>query len=306
MPAYNSAKYIGAAVKSILNQSFKEFEFLIIDDGSTDNTEEIVCGFGDSRINYQKIKHKGTSGALNFGIRKASYEWIARLDADDVNVPGRLQTQVSFLDQNPDCDVVSSWSIYFRGDRILYFLQDPVEHSAIYKFLDLHNPVNQSAVIYRKRIFSHGKFDESCMYNEDFEFFRRIRDKVRFHNIPEYLAFIRIHDSSKSNLQDNKNIYDFVFPEAMQNLMNTKSKRELYYWTTIIAWINFFYGDKKESRKFLLKSSSLKNFLAYMFTFLPEKYFHALVNARPRLRLESFFKEKRKYREQLIRLLTNS
>ena len=304
MPAFNCSRYIGFAVKSILNQTYKEFEFLIIDDGSTDNTEEVVSNFKDSRINFIKIKHKGISGALNYGMKKASYEWIARIDADDLNIPERLQTQIEFLEKNPDYDVVSSWSVYFRGNnKILFFLQQPVEHGKIYKFLNLHNPINHSAVIYKKKIIARAKYDESCISNEDFELFHRLRDKVKFHNIPEYLAFIRVRDDSKSRSKDNKYIYNFIFPEAVQNLLNAKGKRELYYWTTVIARLNFFYGDRKESRTYLLRSSSGKNFIAYLSTFLPEKYFNKLIDARPRFRIESFFKDKRKYQMQLNELL---
>src|SRR2546425_317811 len=87
MPAYNSSLYIDSAVKSILNQTFKEFEFLIIDDGSADNSEEEISKYKDSRINYTKLKHRGISVALNYGIKKASCDWIARIDADDLNTP---------------------------------------------------------------------------------------------------------------------------------------------------------------------------------------------------------------------------
>jgi len=303
MPAYNSSRYIGCAIKSILNQTFKEFELLIVDDGSTDNTEEVIDKFKDSRTNYIKIKHKGISGALNFGVKKASYEWIARIDADDLNVPERIETQINFLKKNPDYDIVSSWSVYFRGNKILFFLQQPVEHSRIYEFLNLHNPINHSSVIYKKRIIAKAKYNENCTLNEDFELFHRLKDKVKFYNIPEYLAYIRVHKDSKSKSQYSKNVYDFTFREAVQNLMNSKSKRELYYWTTIIARLNFFYGDRRESRKYLLNSSSTKNFIAYLSTFLPEKYFNKLIDAHPRFRLQSFFKDKKKYKLQLNELL---
>lgn len=73
------------AITSILNQTYKDFEFLIIDDGSTDNTESIVKSFNDNRINYQRIEHIGIGAASNYGLKQAKYDWIARMDADDIS-----------------------------------------------------------------------------------------------------------------------------------------------------------------------------------------------------------------------------
>src|SRR5438132_11921709 len=114
MPAYNCGKYIAQSINSILNQTYKDFEFIIIDDGSTDNTEEIVLSFKDPRIIYRKTVNKGTSAALNLGLSLALNEWVARIDADDLNVPSRLEKQVKFLNENPGYDIVSSWSVYFK------------------------------------------------------------------------------------------------------------------------------------------------------------------------------------------------
>src|SRR5215207_4826322 len=149
MPAYNCGKYIHNSIKSILSQTYQDFEFIIIDDGSTDDTEEIIMRFKDSRIAYHKTENKGTSAALNYGLKLCTSEWVARIDADDLNTPARLESQVNFLEENPEYDVVSSWSVYFKDtDKILFLLKPPVEHSDIYDFLDLHNPINQSGVIY--------------------------------------------------------------------------------------------------------------------------------------------------------------
>src|SRR5688572_23962176 len=114
MPAYDCGKLIAQSIKSILNQIYNELDFIIIEDGSTDNTEEIVNGFKDSRIIYKKTENKGTSAALNYGLKFCTGEWVARIDADDLNIPGRLETQVNFIETNPQYDIISSWSVYFK------------------------------------------------------------------------------------------------------------------------------------------------------------------------------------------------
>ena len=91
---YNCAPYIAQAVQSILNQTFQYFEFLIVDDGSTDNTEDIVKSFSDKRIRYIKRNHFGRAAGLNFGLKNSSNEIIALMDADDISHPQRLELQL--------------------------------------------------------------------------------------------------------------------------------------------------------------------------------------------------------------------
>lgn len=304
MPAYNSGKYIVHSIKSILNQTYKEFEFIIINDGSTDNTEEIINTFKDSRIVYKKTENRGTSAAINSGLELASYEWIARIDSDDLNTRDRLEKQIEFLNHNPEYDIISCWSAYFETNKIIFLLQEPTEHNNIYRKLSLHNPLNQSGIMYKKDLIIKERYNEKILYNEDFELFHRIKDKAKFYNIPEFLVYTRIRNESKSNLQNNKNIYNFIIKDANHNLMNSTSKGQHFYWTNIIAWINFFYGDRKESRSYFLHSPKIKNILSYFCSFLPEKSFYKFINWRPKYRLQALLKNKSKYNKELSNLLT--
>lgn len=126
MPVYNGEKYLKECIDSVLNQTFTDFEFIIIDDGSTDNTESIIKSYTDDRIVYVKKKHDGISEALNLGIRKSVGLYIARMDADDMMYPNRLEVQLSFLEQHPEYDAVQcgmEWGNgkaekeYFQWDR---------------------------------------------------------------------------------------------------------------------------------------------------------------------------------------------
>lgn len=304
MPAYNCGKYLGHSIKSILNQTYKDFEFIIIDDGSTDNTEEIVKGFKDTRIIYKKTKNKGTAAALNYGLKLCKYEWVARIDADDLNVPARLETQVKFFEENPEYDVISSWSVYFKDTgKILFLLKPPVEHLDIYDLLDLHNPVNQSGVIFRKDKIINDGFDENYKFNEDFELFHRLRDKVKFYNIPQYLVYTRVRHDSKTYTQRNRNIYGMLFNPAFKNMIDAKSKGEHFYWASAIAWINYFYGYRKDARSYFKNSFSWRNLAAYFTTFLPEKYFYKFIDSRLKYRIRNMFESTGKYKEELNNLL---
>src|SRR5882757_7271659 len=97
MPAYNAGKYIGEAISSVLGQSFVDFELLIVNDGSTDDTEKIIRSFHDSRIVMIRQENKGVSAALNLGLAHARAPYIARFDADDICLPNRLKVQYEFI-----------------------------------------------------------------------------------------------------------------------------------------------------------------------------------------------------------------
>ncbi len=300
MPAYNCGKYIKSAINSILNQTYREFEFIIIDDGSTDNTEEIISSFKDSRIIYKRQENKGTSAALNYGISLCKNEWIARIDADDLNSPNRLEKQVKFIKDNPEYDVISSWSVYFKyPGKILFLLKEPIYHDEIYKYLDIHNPINQSAMICRKSIFDSFKYNEDLNSNEDYEFLYRIRDEHRIRNMPEFLVYTRLRDNSRTLTGSRDNLYDMLHTSAFKKMLDSKSKGDHFYWASVIAWLNYFYGSRQSSRSYFKNSFSVKNLTAYFTTFLPDKYFFKFIDTRLRYRLKSLFVNKSYYKKEL-------
>lgn len=304
MPAYNCGKYIKSAIYCVLNQTYKDFEFIIIDDGSTDNTEEIIGSIKDSRIIYKKTEHKGTSAALNYGIGLCRFDWIARIDADDLNTLNRLEKQVNFIEDNPELDIISSWSVYFKYPcKILFLLKEPLHHNEIYKYLDIHNPINQSAMLCRKSIFDKFKFDENLNSNEDYEFLHRVRDEVKFCNMPEFLVYTRLRDNSRTLTGSRDNLFDMLHTDAFKKMLDSKSKGDHFYWASVIAWLNYFYGSRQSSRSYFKNSFSLKNLTAYFTTFLPDKYFFKFINSRLRYRLKSLFVNKSHYKKELISLL---
>jgi hypothetical protein len=239
-------------------------------------------------------------------LKFCSGDWVARIDTDDLNTGVRLETQVKFIENNPGYDIISSWSVYFKDtDKILFLLKEPVEHRDIYDYFDLHNPINQSGLLFRKKIIKKEKYNEKFKNNEDFELLYRIRDKVKFHNIPEFLVYTRVRQDSKSFTMQNTNIYEMLFNPAFKKMVDAKSKGEHFYWASTIAWLNYFYGSRKESRSYLKSSVSVKNTLAYLTTFLSDKYFHKFIGARVKYRLNHLFTSSKKYKHELRDLLKN-
>ena len=114
MPVFNSAKYLKKSIESILNQTFTNYEFLIIDDGSKDNSIQIIKAYNDSRIRLLSNKHMGIVRTLNIGLKEANNDWIARMDADDIATADRLSTQVEYLRDKNESHIVSSWYILFK------------------------------------------------------------------------------------------------------------------------------------------------------------------------------------------------
>lgn len=120
MPVYNQERYVADAVKSILLQTFRDYEFIVVDDGSTDRTFEIVESFKDSRIRLIRAQHRGFVEALKLGTAEAKGKWIARMDSDDVCSTIRLEKQLDFLDNHPECTFVTTfYGIVTLNDKFL-------------------------------------------------------------------------------------------------------------------------------------------------------------------------------------------
>jgi hypothetical protein len=120
MPVYNQERYLSAAIESILNQTFKDFEFIIVNDGSTDGTAEILRNVSDARVRVVSIERVGFLKALETGVREAKGKWVARMDSDDISAPDRLERQLEFLHSHPECLFVACvYGIITPNDKLL-------------------------------------------------------------------------------------------------------------------------------------------------------------------------------------------
>jgi len=195
MPVYNAAPYLAEAIDSILNQRFKDFEFLIINDGSTDNSLEIINSYKDKRIllinNGQNIKLIAT---LNKGIELAQGKYIARMDADDISLPERLEKQVQFMETHPEVGLCGSF-VRTVGLAKNYDVHYACSHDEIKfnLFFDTHFP--HPAAFIRKSVLSENnlKFDFGFIHAEDFELWNRMAQHTRLAILPEILVHKRVH-----------------------------------------------------------------------------------------------------------------
>lgn len=205
LPVYNGAEYLKDSIRSILNQTFKDFEFLIIDDGSTDNSVDLIKSFNDSRIVFIKNNENiGLIKTLNKGLDLANGEYIARMDQDDISYPERLSKQVHFMDKNPDCGVCGSWIRTF-GDvknQTIKYETDPDIIKAQLLFL---NPLAHPTTILRKDIFDKFslRYDEFYKNAEDYELWTRVANFSKIYNIPEVLLDYRVSSGQMTHKYQN-------------------------------------------------------------------------------------------------------
>ena len=297
MTTYNCAAYISQAIKSIIDQTYKNFEFIIVDDGSKDNTEKIVSSFIDSRISYKKIEHVGRSKALNIGLESTSNEWVALMDADDIAHPLRFEQQLEKYDFKYN-SIACSWCIYFKKGRIKYFVQTPTDASALRNRMALHSYICNPSVIFNKNfILTNGGYSEDLKNSEDYELWLRLLNKSNFIVVKEYLMFMRDRDISLSR-------YDLELTKnEISHIQNKYSDLEKHFGITNhieqnqkIGWRYYFYGDKKNARKTWMKHGT--KYLLYpqiltalIVTCLGYKLFNWFVEKRIRLRISLSIKK---------------
>lgn len=200
MSVYNSSLYLRECIDSILNQTFKDFELLIVDDGSSDNSVEIIESYSDERIRLIKCQHDYIN-SLNTGINLSRGKYIARMDSDDIMCINRLERQYEFMEKNPDIDICgSAIKMFGKIEREPYTVTG---HNNIVSFLAVSSSLSHPTVIMRKdKILSYynvnGKcvlYDKNYIYAEDYKLWMDMAIKgFKFANIPEILLLYRMSD----------------------------------------------------------------------------------------------------------------
>lgn len=208
MPVWNGEAYLGEAVESILSQSFSDFEFLIIDDGSTDGTADILNDFAtkDSRIRVIRLEHQGIVNALNTGVSVARGEWIARMDCDDIAEPTRFAKQWAAVSSKRN-SVICYSSVRFIGspEFMMPSSRIPKTRSLFALRICFHNPICHPSVIFKKSAFLDcGGYLESERHGEDFGLWGRIIQHGDVIGINEQLLNFRVHPDSISKMESRR------------------------------------------------------------------------------------------------------
>jgi glycosyltransferase involved in cell wall biosynthesis len=199
MSAYNGEGYLRESVESILNQTFTDFEFIIVDDGSTDGTWDILTEYAgqDQRIALVKnLENIGLTKSLNKGLALAKGGFIARQDADDISCRERLAYQVCFLDEFPDVGVLGTWVAYINKEGHQESVWETPARAAIVKWsLLFGNCIAHPSVMLRHFLVKGGiAYRSEISYAQDYELWVRLSDKTQLNNLPEVLYLRRVHE----------------------------------------------------------------------------------------------------------------
>lgn len=207
---YNHGRYIASCIESVLAQTYGKCEIIIIDDGSTDNTAGVVKPYQD-RVNYRHQQNQGRGASRNAGIRMASHEWIAFLDADDLWEPTKIEKQVAAIVAHPDIDLIVTNACWFDNDRVVkadyfktmrLFHQQKIERHGtlgiftepLYPLFIDENFVNLSSVLVRKKsLYDEGLFDATLPRAQDRDLWLRLSRRYKFAFIDEILTRSRVH-----------------------------------------------------------------------------------------------------------------
>ncbi|MBI2033712.1 MAG: glycosyltransferase [Candidatus Liptonbacteria bacterium] len=202
-PAYNAVVYLGDTIRSVLAQTYQNFEHIIIDDGSTDETETAVRAFSDHRVKYIRQKNSGQSTARNAGIAAAKGKYIALLDADDFFLPDKLSLQVGYLEAHPVCDFCYCKVYHFfhndPGKTYYFKMEHPSGH--LFEKLLVSNFINPLGVVVRKDVFEkYGGFGPEYRWaDEQYLWLKFAYRKVNFCYMNKALGYCRLHPESFTN-----------------------------------------------------------------------------------------------------------
>lgn len=246
MSVHNGDQYLGDAVESILCQSFEDFEFIVIDDGSQDKSNSIIREFArrDERIRIiENNENLGLSTSLNKGIFAARGEYIARMDADDLSHVDRLRKQVDFMDANLDVGICGTWVQYFGlNDKVIKF---PLYHEEIHALLLFQNVLIHPSIMMRSaEIKKHALYyDEDISYAQDYELWSRAVTQVNFANVNQVLLQYRLHSRGIGSRFNNEQfkIFDVVFRRMLSDIGLQPSDDEIRLHTKISA--NYLGSD---------------------------------------------------------------
>lgn len=214
LPVYNGMPFLKEAILSLLNQSYQNFIIYIIDNGSDDGTREYLNQVDDSRINYTRLEEKNLIIALNTGFELANTPFIARMDADDISHRTRFEKQIKYFEENRDVDLIGTLGQYISIDGNKHFnINLPLTHDDIINTIfKTRNAIIHPSIMFRSEIIElSGGYNENYSDCEDYEFFLRVGNKIKFANIPERLHSMRIRDSSIMTDDVKKRIKQYYF-----------------------------------------------------------------------------------------------
>jgi glycosyltransferase involved in cell wall biosynthesis len=241
LPVFNSANFLESALDSLITQTYKNFEIIVINDGSTDRSKKIILSAGDSRIKYvEHTTNQGLVATLNEGFKLAKGKYIARMDPDDISVRSRIKKQVEYLEKNPEVDILGSWIQNFGLYSYIWKVHQTHDY-IVTKLLFENSLAHPSVMLRRESIIKSGTlFEEKYHGAEDYMFWSKLAEKgLKFGNIQQSLLKYRTHASqvgeSQKDKQQDSSLLVRVYNINKLGLKPTPMEKELHQ--KLSSWI---------------------------------------------------------------------
>lgn len=291
LPVYNGETYLKAAIDSILNQTFKNFEFIIINDGSIDASEAIIKSYKDERIKYFYQDNLGLGATLNKGISLSRSSFIARQDQDDISLPDRFEKQINYLKQNPTVALIGTrGKIIDENNKHIGIHNHPTSYPEIKYHLIFDNPFIHSSVIFQKEIYvSCGGYDSNINKFEDYDLWSKIAIRKEIVNLENQLVLYRHHQQGLSKKINQFNAATLV-KSGITNIENFLALKGANF----IDLLEIYHGlETVNSITYRIINSKIKKITAALINLYPvskhninlvEKNFKAMLYYRLYLR----------------------
>lgn len=240
MAVYNGSNYIVQSIRSVINQNYRKWELIIVNDNSTDNTLEIINKFKSTKIKVINLKKKsGPYKALSIGFNKARGKYIAILDSDDIAHPDRIRSQVKVLDIEENIALVSSW--YQKIDsnnKIIKKVKIPLEKNFFLENFPCNNLLCNSSVMFKKNILKKiNYYNKNFIYSNDYNFFLKVFTKYKIKIINKFYTSYRIHNNQMSQ---EKKLKRMIYNENLKHLKWSKNHGLINKNNIILYFKNYF------------------------------------------------------------------
>ena len=231
MPNYNSEKYVGETIQSVLNQTYQNWELLFVDDCSTDNSLEIVRSFGDDRIKIlQNETNSGAAVSRNYALRLAQGKWIAFLDSDDLWIPEKLEKQISYMNDNDICFSYTDYEVIDEDDQLISTFIPRLD-VCTYKDILKHNHIGCLTAVYNAEKLGKFFMPVDAIKREDLACWLSIlKTGVQAHCLHERLAKYKVHSNSVSSNKFKMMKYQWLTYRKVEKLNFFKSTYYLFCW----------------------------------------------------------------------------
>ncbi|MGA2668939.1 MAG: glycosyltransferase [Ignavibacteria bacterium] len=305
IPTYNRASLISESIDSVLYQTYKDFDLIIVDDGSTDNTKEIISRYDDPRVKYEYRENRGVSAARNYGAEMTSADYIIFLDSDDILLENSLEKFVNCLDFNKEvgfgygqANIMKVGGEVYRVRKSHFFTDsqiiDPVKQI---RELIFHKPYTVSTCAMRLSCFNAiGGFNEDMWFAEDWQFFVRLAKRYSAFYIAEPVTNMRVHDNQLQNevKPGREKAFFSIIKEVFEDpifapkVEDIKGQAYCHIYNSILAELASG-EDSKLARKYQIMAVRFYPSIIFKrdIMFITYKYFASLLPACMRIRLRN-------------------